>query len=897
MKTFIVATTTIASFLLQLFLCPSVHAGTSDTQVLAPDSDPVLINFVDAVYPPEEMQAGRQGVVLLELLITEQGRVDSVSIVEGPSPALNEAAAEAARHFTFEPATAEGAPVPVFVQFAYEFSLEDAVRDVEAVINLEGVLKERGTRDPIRDAMVVVEPVNPLELPVPLDTYLARIGDFTGQFLEEGRLVTFTDEEGRFSFQSLPPGRIRVTAPNSGYLPVEVAEDLAREEKLETTLWLTRTNYDAYEIVVYGEEEETEVTRQSLSVQEIERLAGFGGDVIKSVQALPGVARPSLANSGAVIVRGSGNDDTRFYLDGIDIPLLFHFGGLKSTYNSLSLESVDLYPGGFGTRYGGAIGGIVELKGKPARLDRWKRVVDVSLLDSSIHAEGPLNKDWSLMFTARRSFVGELASAVFESNDVLNLAVAPYYWDGILRVDRRLDRGGRFFATAFVTGDRTEIVFPEEKEGSAEVNAATNSIETDLVFSRFIVGWDDRWGSKLSNSLRLAAGHNREQGHIFGEFDFDNKGPYYQLRNQTSVEWNPMLTTHVGVDLALSPFDYKVQVAGQPTTDQKKDFSDLGYYAFLDYRPMERWLLSPGVRYDYYDHLADGAMSYRLSSRFRLNDSHTLTGSVGTYNQDPQPAGQATDPVFGNPDLPPTEALHTTLGDEWRINDRTSLKIEGYFNQQSKIPVVTDSLDLNFAADADGRMYGIEFMLRREAGDRFFGWLSYSLSKAERRFQRRPEESLGGFDDIGTDPDATWDSGQWVPHTFDQTHHFEAVGSYNWGNNISTGLRVQYVTGNPQTPYLNYTDGQLQYDADTGEYVAVGGTYLSQRFDPFFRVDFRIDRKFIRRNSIWSVYADLQTVNYPIYNAPEGYTYNYDYTERESYGWIPTPSLGVRVEF
>ena len=146
------------------------------------------------------------------------------------------------------------------------------------------------------------------------------------------------------------------------------------------------SGYELEDLVVVESLPEREVTRQELSRDEIRQLPGFGGDAIKSVQALPGVARPSMFNQGAIVVRGSGLFDTRYYLDGIDIPLLFHYGGVKSTYNSMSLSSVDLYPGGFNTRYGGCVGGVVEIKGRPGRAGSWRRVVDVSLLDSSLLA-------------------------------------------------------------------------------------------------------------------------------------------------------------------------------------------------------------------------------------------------------------------------------------------------------------------------------------------------------------------------------------------------------------------------------------------------------------------------------------------------------------------------------
>ena len=69
---------------------------------------------------------------------------------------------------------------------------------------------------------------------------------------------------------------------------------------------ISRESYDNYEIVVYGKAEKKEVARQTLSVSEIKRVPGFGGDAIKVVRALPGVARPSFV-SGDIIIRGSGN--------------------------------------------------------------------------------------------------------------------------------------------------------------------------------------------------------------------------------------------------------------------------------------------------------------------------------------------------------------------------------------------------------------------------------------------------------------------------------------------------------------------------------------------------------------------------------------------------------------
>lgn len=876
---------------------PSPGGGTFTEPEVAPE----LLHFVEAGYPPEALRAGRQGTVTLELLVDETGSVDSVWVVESLDPALDEAAAQAARQFVFSPARAEGAPVAVYIQYRYEFSLREEARRLVEQVNFLGRVREQGTGAAVVGAVVSVDCTGASAdstLALPWSLWRDTIGRYEGQYLESGRIVTITDSTGRFSLKTLPPGRIEVRIVSAGHAPFVLQETIGADQSLEVDYRVLRESYARYEMVVYGRAESKEVARQRLSVTEVERLAGFGGDVIKSVQALPGVARPSVTDPGAVVVRGSGRFDTRYVLDGIDIPLLFHYGGVKSTYNSLALSSVDLYPSGFGPRYGGCVGGVIEVRGRPARTDEWRTVLDASLLDASFHVEGPLGRGFGLLLTGRRSYAGELVRSALSGRDDFKLTVAPYYADLVARVDRGSSPDDRFFLTAFAAKDRMELILPKEDEGSPEVNEATNAVEMDLQFSRLILGHDRTFGRNLKNELRASYGRNDESGHIFGYFDWKADGPYYQLRDELAWRARPALTANLGVDLALIPLSYRVTALGWPASKRRYDFSDLGVYASTEWRPTSALSFTPGVRYDYYDHLAEGAPSLRLTGRYSGLRDHTFSGAIGTYNQPPQPIGQSTDPVFGNPALPPTEATHLALGDEWRLDDRTSLKVETYLNRQRKIPAFTDSLQLNFLPDAEGRMYGMEVMLRRDPGSRFFGWLAYSLSRSERRYARRPSTDQEGAGAFGISAsDTAWDPDRWWPYEFDQTHHLEAVGSWVLGRNWSSGLRLQFTSGNPVTPILNRTSGQFEFDADTGDYQIVSGEYLGDRMDPYVRLDLRFDRKFVRRSSIWSVYLDIQNANYFVYNSPEGYIYNYDFSKRDPYGWYFLPALGCRVEF
>jgi TonB family protein len=314
---------------------------------------PELKEFIKAVYPAEALKKGREGSVFLEIAISDSGRVDSVKVTKGLEPGLDSAALRAARQFSFTPARAGGKPIPVALEYEYKFFITDQVIPLEEFVNLHGTLKEKGTRQPLKEAMVVLsfkDSAADTTLQVPWSRYLEKIGHFSGQSLEEGNLVTITDTLGKFSFKSLPVGPVLLKFPITGYKMDSVTEMIEPGKQLTMEYRLEREAYNEYEIVVYGKLEKEEVAKKSISLTEVKRIPGFGGDAVKVIQALPGVARASYI-SGDIIVRGSGNNDTKYYLDGVSMPLLFHFGALKSTYNSDALGSVDLYPGGFNTRY------------------------------------------------------------------------------------------------------------------------------------------------------------------------------------------------------------------------------------------------------------------------------------------------------------------------------------------------------------------------------------------------------------------------------------------------------------------------------------------------------------------------------------------------------------------
>ena len=77
------------------------------------------------------------------------------------------------------------------------------------------------------------------------------------------------------------------------------------------------------DIQVRGDRPAREVTRRALEQREITRIAGTNGDALRSIENMPGVARPPFI-AGGLIIRGSAPADTDIFVDGTVIPIAYH---------------------------------------------------------------------------------------------------------------------------------------------------------------------------------------------------------------------------------------------------------------------------------------------------------------------------------------------------------------------------------------------------------------------------------------------------------------------------------------------------------------------------------------------------------------------------------------------
>jgi hypothetical protein len=203
------------------------------------------------------------------------------------------------------------------------------------------------------------------------------------------------------------------------------------------------------------------------------------------------------------------------------------------------------------------------------------------------------------------------------------------------------------------------------------------------------------------------------------------------------------------------------------------------------------------------------------------------------------------------------------------------LEVTGFTKDLSRLVVRNLAAEVDpsqpvFRNEGEGRIYGLESLLRARFGERFFGWIAYTYQRSFRT-------------DRPGDPERRFD--------FDQPHILTAVGTYRASPRWAYGARFRLVSGNPYTPVT-----RAVYDASSDVWVPVYGAVNSGRLGPFHALDVRVDRTWTYDTWRLSAYLDVQNVTNRA--NPEGWQYRFDYRERARLTGLPIlPIIGLKGEW
>ncbi|HYP78501.1 MAG TPA: TonB family protein [Polyangiaceae bacterium] len=685
-----------------------------------------------------------------------------------------------------------------------------------------------------------------------------------------------------FEFKLAPPSEPVAPAPAAA--PVAAAATVEATPAPPSAI--SAAEGEALDLEVQGEKPPREPTKHVMAAEEISRIPGTNGDAIRAIGNMPGVARPP-GGDGMLIVRGSSPNDTAVFVDGTDIPMVYHFGGLSSVIPTEMLEKLDFYPGNFGPQYGRAMGGVVDVGVRSPRKDHLGGLLQFDLIDGRLLVEGPLSKKTRFMVAGRRSWLDAWLGAALKDSGV-GVTKTPVYYDYQAMIEHDITRQTTLRLFAFGADDRFKLTLNSPASNDPALGGDASQTSS---FGRLQARVETRPSSTARISTQISAG--REGQHFtIGTLGFDLTLDSIDARSDARFQLSPAVTAVAGIDIQYLSYDvtWKAPPAnfdstqntgplfGRPSVELKGkgDVFRPAAYAMLELTPVAGLKLFPGVRADYNTDTRGWTVDPRLGARFDVHPGFprtTLKGGLGLYHQPPQPY-QSIEP-FGTKGVSSPSAVHSSLGFEQEISHPLELSVEGFYKDLNNlvVPVAAANESGNgqsYQNNGSGRIYGAEFLLRYKPEGRFFGWVAYTLSRSERR---------------DSNSSATY------IYDYDQTHILTALGSYKLGRGWQAGARFRYISGTPYTPVMG---GVMDYDA--GTYAPVNSSNLnSARTGAFHQLDLRIDKTWTF--SAWKLSAYLDVQNTYLHKNPEGVSYNYNYSKSSSLSGIPfLPIIGLRGE-
>jgi TonB family protein len=820
---------------------------------------PVLKSDPGAAYPKQALEDGvREPVtVVLVLTLDATGKVTDAKVEASMGHGFDEAALEAGKQLEFSPATKNGTPVAAKVKHKYTFTPPPG-RFIARVSS--------SAIGPIAGATVTL-----------------RGGDGAER-------VATTDGVGIAKFDALPFGKWHVVVAASGFKGAEGDQDVGPGEEISNVFRLDAEAVakpaqgadggappdDIEDVVVRGTKPPREVTKRTMEQRELLRAPGSNGDALRALQNLPGIARPP-GLAGLLIVRGAAPNETQIFVDGTNVPLVYHFGGLSSVVPTELLEKIDFYPGNFSAQYGRALGGIVDVGIREPKKDKLHGLAQIDLIDARLLVEGPLPGGLKFAVAGRRSWIDAWLGPVLEATGASVTSAPVYYdWQAMLQKDFSKDTSLR--ALFFGSDDKLALLV---NDVSAAAPTLTGSAGFHTSFWRLQFQFKAKLGKDTDVRLLAATGQDSLE---FGIGDIFFKLDSYPLsgRAELSQKVVPGVTAHVGLDMVWTPATVTARLPPPPTPGQPPGGPGIsqpplnlsntdtlyrpGMYGELELVPWKGARIVPGVRIDYSKDVKTWDVAPRVSMRQDIGPSFprtTIKGGVGVFYQPPQP--QQSAPVFGQTGLTTQRAIHYGLGVEREFTKNLEVSVEGFYKQLDNL-VVTGSKN-----SGQGWIYGMEALIRYKPDAHFFGWVAYTLSRSVRQ----------------DTPDAPERVTQ-----FDQTHILTVLGSYRLGHGWEFGARYRLISGNNYTPQ---TYGF--FDANAGTYLPLQSfPAFNSRLPLFHQLDIRLDKTWKFTN--WQLGAYIDIVN--VYNAGnvEGVSYNYNSTRSSYLTGLPLlPSIGLRGEF
>lgn len=699
---------------------------------------------------------------------------------------------------------------------------------------------------------------------------------------KQGTQIGASANEYGFYSITLPKGDHVILVSIIGYQTFTFSLNL--EKNITKNIELKTEGKDLEEVVVMGEAEDkniksTEMGVSKLDIKQINKIPALLGevDVVRAIQLLPGVTTMGEGASG-FNVRGGNIDQNLILLDEAPVYNSSHLFGFFSVFNPDAVKDVKLIKGGIPSQYGGRVSSILDIRMKEGNSKQLNVNGGIGTIFSRLSIEAPIIKDkMSFIIAGRRSYIDALVKPFVKKTSPIKNSDF-YFYDLTAKINYRINDKNTVFMSGYFGRDVFGASAFKFNWGNSTATLRWNHIFSNKLFMNV---------SAFYSNYQYFLGFSLAQ--LNQKFEWTSNVINYSVKPDFSYYLNSKNTIRFGAQALM--YDFKPYDAfGQFEEGNKVKFISqkrygIEYSAYVgnEQKLRPRLTVEYGLRVSLYTNVGKGTAYYfrdtipnepapfdssrvfasgeviksyvnpepRFSVNYVINSVSSIKGSYNRMAQCLQLISNtaASTPLdvytIASNNVKPLLADQGSVGYFRNFKENTyETSVEVYYKYMTNQLDYVDNADLFINEKVEGqllqglgRAYGSEFYIKKNKG-KLNGWISYTLSKTERKVRGISNE-------------------EWFYSKYDRTHCLNTSLTYDITKRWNVSANFVYLSGTPAT----FPNAKVQIQGLNIPYNTTG-IRNNYRITPYHRLDLGATYEFKKNESR----RYKQTLVFSVYN-------------------------------
>jgi hypothetical protein len=601
---------------------------------------------------------------------------------------------------------------------------------------------------------------------------------------------------------------------------------------------------------------EKDASHYSLHPATFINLPSYGEtDIFSVLELLPGISYSQ--NASELSIRGGAGDQNMILFDGFTLYNLDHYFGAFSALNPNVVHNLHVLKGGFDSRYGERVSGIIDAKGKSADSLVSSLYGGINLLSANLTAEIPVSRKFSMLLSGRMGYSSIFSNFMIENiYEDQNQSNSPWsgghkqseinpdynFYDFNLKLRYILKENEELSLSAYGGRDNLGL----EDRVVWRNNSSTLLDESQWNNYGMGLTWSKKWNPRFSSSLQAGASgyFNRysnlvtliqdssrryagpvgpvmpptDEGQVqYGQNKENYLGDFYFVSRNT-YQLNPSHTLDFGMIARNQSYSLHSEFLRREVPVDQGGSSSLWSIFFQDAITREGNLMfKPGLRFNYHSLTKDIYLEPRIAAHYIFDSGLQLKFSGGRYFQFVSKIASAQ--AYGynrefwvladNQQYPVLSSNHLILGSGYKKGHIT-LDIEAYYKTfeglQQLVSFVDGPIRFDFRRQAPPQPFDSSPSSMMVTGSGSSFGLDFLFKYQERNYQGWFSYSLGRslqqYDMINEGDD--------IPSPVDRLHALDLTQMYSAGN-WTFSMVYLFSTGQPYLVANRNQEEQMIY--------------------------------------------------------------------------------------